>query len=73
MTIALFVVLTLGEGFVGGFENVFANVASMDGYLDLFKGFDVASSTTGTYGLITIVSTLAWGLGYFGMPHILLR
>ena len=23
--------------------------------------------------LITIVSTLAWGLGYFGMPHILLR
>ena len=45
----------------------------MDGYLDLFKGFDVASSTTGTYGLITIVSTLAWGLGYFGMPHILLR
>ena len=73
MTIALFVVLTLGEGFVGGFENVFANVASMDGYLDLFKGFDVATSTTGTYGLITIVSTLAWGLGYFGMPHILLR
>ena len=24
-------------------------------------------------GLITIISTMAWGLGYFGMPHILLR
>ncbi len=27
----------------------------------------------GEYGFLTIVSTLAWGLGYFGMPHILLR
>ena len=25
------------------------------------------------YSFLTIVSTLAWGLGYFGMPHILLR
>lgn len=25
------------------------------------------------YGPLTIISTLAWGLGYFGMPHILLR
>lgn len=24
-------------------------------------------------GVITTISTLAWGLGYFGMPHILLR
>mgnify|MGYP000140474552 CR=1 FL=1 len=27
----------------------------------------------GTYGIITIVSGLAWGLGYFGQPHILVR
>ena len=27
----------------------------------------------GEYGPLTIISTLAWGLGYFGMPHILLR
>ena len=26
-----------------------------------------------SYGAIPVVSTLAWGLGYFGMPHILLR
>ena len=25
------------------------------------------------YGPVTVLSTLAWGLGYFGMPHILLR
>ena len=27
----------------------------------------------GDYGVITIVSCLAWGLGYFGMPHVLVR
>jgi sodium/proline symporter len=27
----------------------------------------------GGYGLLTIISTMAWGLGYFGMPQVLLR
>ncbi|MBR6562600.1 MAG: sodium/proline symporter PutP [Clostridia bacterium] len=27
----------------------------------------------GKYGLLTIASTMAWGLGYFGMPQVLLR
>ena len=27
----------------------------------------------GTYGFLTILSTLSWGLGYFGMPHVLTR
>ena len=27
----------------------------------------------GVYGFLTVISTLAWGLGYFGMPHILLK
>ena len=26
-----------------------------------------------TYGLIDILSALSWGLGYFGMPHVLVR
>ena len=73
MTIALFVVLGFGEGLMHGFGNIFNNVAEMDGYLDLFKGYDVVSKTTGSYGALPVVSTLAWGLGYFGMPHILLR
>ncbi len=25
------------------------------------------------YGIMSIISALAWGLGYFGMPHILVR
>ena len=73
MTIALFIVVGLGEGVLHGFDNVFNSVASLDGYLDVFKGFDVASGTTSSYGAIPVISTLAWGLGYFGMPHILLR
>lgn len=27
----------------------------------------------GEYGLLTIVSTASWGLGYFGMPQVLVR
>ena len=33
----------------------------------------MATGGSTSYGLITIFSTMAWGLGYFGMPHILLR
>ena len=73
MTIALFVVVGFTEGLVHGFDAVFANVQSLDGYLDLFKGFNVATGETGSYGALPVASTLAWGLGYFGMPHILLR
>lgn len=73
MTVALFVVIGLGEGLVHGFQNVFANVQGMTGYLNLFKGFDVAAGKTTSYGALPVASTLAWGLGYFGMPHILLR
>ena len=73
MTIALFVVVGFGEGIAGGFNTVFANVKGLDGFLDLCKGFNVASNTTGSYGALPVASTLAWGLGYFGMPHILLR
>jgi sodium/proline symporter len=27
----------------------------------------------GKYGFLTIISTLSWGLGYFGMPQVLLK
>lgn len=73
MTIALFVVVGFSEGLINGFGNVFANVQSLNGYLDLFKGFNVATNETTSYGALPVASTLAWGLGYFGMPHILLR
>ncbi|MBQ8606084.1 MAG: sodium/proline symporter [Clostridia bacterium] len=73
MTIALLVVLGFTEGLVGGFESVFENVKGLTGYLDLFKGHTVVTGQTGSYGALPVASTLAWGLGYFGMPHILLR
>ena len=73
MTIALFVVIGFGEGIAGGFDKVFSNVTSLNGYLDLFKGFDVVANKTLSYKALPVISTLAWGLGYFGMPHILLR
>lgn len=73
MTIALFVVVGFSEGLINGFDTVFANVQGLDGYLDLFKGHNVAAGEVGSYGALPVASTLAWGLGYFGMPHILLR
>lgn len=73
MTVSLILVLGISEGFIGGFDQLFASVSSMDGYLNLFKGFDVATASTGSFGAFSVVTTLAWGLGYFGMPHILLR
>ena len=73
MTIALFIVVGFGEGIAGGFGSLFNNVQSLDGYLDIFKGYNVSTEQTGSYGTLPVISTLAWGLGYFGMPHILLR
>lgn len=75
MTIALVVVLGIGEAVTGGFSQVFANVQNVSGgtFMDLFKGFNVATGEVGSYGALPVASTLAWGLGYFGMPHILLR
>ena len=49
---------------LGGFNNTIDIIHTKNAnYLDLFKG-----TTT-----ISIFSLLAWGLGYFGQPHILVR
>lgn len=73
MTIAIFVVLGYGIVTAGGVESVMANAESMAGYFSLTSVYDAATGTSADYGLITIFSMLAWGLGYFGMPHVLLR
>ncbi len=39
----------------------------------LIEGNEPMFGPAGTYGIITIVSGLAWGLGYFGMPQVLIR
>lgn len=73
MTIALFIVVIFGIKTAGGMNVVMENAKSLEGYLTLFASHDAATGGSSPYGALTIASTLAWGLGYFGMPHILLR
>lgn len=73
MTLALVVVVFFGIHTVGGMDVVVENAKSMAGYFSMTSTYDAASGSALPYGPLTIVSTLAWGLGYFGMPHILLR
>ena len=73
MSIAIVVVLGYGTVMAGGFGSVAENAQSMAGYISLTHLHDAATGSASSYGVLTICSTLAWGLGYFGMPHILLR
>jgi sodium/proline symporter len=73
MSIALIVVLGYGVSVAGGMGQVIENGRELAGYLSLVSSHDPTTGTASPYGFITIISTLAWGLGYFGMPHILLR
>ena len=41
--------------------------------ISMTLSYDVNTGKAAPYSALTIVSTAAWGLGYFGMPHILLR
>ena len=73
MTIALIVIIFFGISQAGGLDVVIANAKALPGYLSLTQGYDVSTGTATSFSFLSIVSTLAWGLGYFGMPHILLR
>lgn len=73
MTVALVIVLGYGIISAGGMDSVIENAKSLPGYLDFNAVYDKVTGTSTPYGALKIVSTFAWGLGYFGMPHILLR
>ena len=73
MTGALIIVVVFGVNVAGGMDAVLDNAKNLDGYMSLFATHDPVTSTSSAYNGLTIASTLAWGLGYFGMPHILLR
>ncbi len=73
MTIALIIVLAFGITQAGGWDAVMINAKSLSGYLDMFATHNPETNTASPYGAIKVISTLAWALGYFGMPHILLR
>ena len=78
MIFALFVVLIFGVTSAGGVSNVINNLNTIPGFLSFSLTANPTStpgvfSEPSTYGFLTIISTMAWGLGYFGMPQVLIR
>ena len=73
MTVALAVITAFGISQAGGLEAVLDHARSLPGYLSLTRSYDAATGTARPYDFMNMASMLAWGLGYFGMPHILVR
>jgi len=73
MSIALVIVFIFGIHVAGGVSAVVENAQSLPGYLTMHTTYDPVSGTEQPYPIISIVSMIAWGLGYMGMPHILIR
>ncbi|MDR1128929.1 MAG: sodium/proline symporter PutP [Treponema sp.] len=84
---ALILVLGFGLFHAGGPGAVAENLGDFPRFLDIF-GIATPDTADGVqkvangvplfgpgadYGFLTIISTMAWGLGYFGMPQVLLR
>jgi sodium/proline symporter len=84
---ALILVLIAGFFRAGGLSGIAANLAGFPRFTDFF-GIATPTVVDGVqqtangvplfgpganYGFLTIVSTMAWGLGYFGMPQVLVR
>lgn len=69
MAAALVAVPIAGLSVLGGSTAALARIDSVDpGLLSVFT-----TAEGGTLGLLGIASLAAWGLGYFGQPHILAR
>ena len=87
MFFALSVALITGIVRAGGIGAIVDNARQIPGFLDFFgiaqpalangaQKVEAGKAIFGAaapYGLLTIVSTLSWGLGYFGMPQVLLK
>ena len=88
MIVALTVIVIIGVAMAGGFGAVIENANSIPGFFELFGIANPSTNEAGEqiiqngvpvfgeakeYGFLTVISTLAWGLGYFGMPQVLLR
>lgn len=73
MTAALVIVVFFGLNKAGGVDNVINYAKELPGYLSLSNIYDAGTNTSNSYSALNIASLMAWGLGYFGMPHVLLR
>ncbi len=87
MFVALTAIMVVGLINAGGMANVIDNARSIPGFLEFFgtanptvaDGVQMVENgkplfgEAGEYGILNVFSMLAWGLGYFGMPQVLLR
>lgn len=88
MFFALAIVLIGSITYAGGVENTVAFLQDIPGYLSMTQiavpsldasgqqitqGSSAIFDVPDEYGPLTVISTLAWGLGYFGMPQVLVR
>ena len=89
MIVALVVIVVIGTVTAGGFGAIIENSKEIPGFLEFFGMANPTVDEAGTqlvsasgdpvfgeklgYGILNICSMLAWGLGYFGMPQVLLR
>ena len=73
MTVAIVFVLVFSTISAGGIDAVVENAKALPGYLSLTASYIEDTGKSEPYNLLHIITTLSWGLGYFGMPHILLR
>ncbi len=73
MSLALITVVIFGVNMAGGLGAVISNAEAIPGYLSVTFIHEVETNSAQPYSVLTIASLLAWGLGYFGMPHFLLR
>ena len=88
MIVALTVIVILSTVSAGGLGAVVENARSIPGFFEFFglaapilteageqlveNGKPVFGAAS-DYGALSVCSMLAWGLGYFGMPQVLLR
>lgn len=69
MLVAIIVVPTLGVMKAGGLSSTLDGIRSINpALLNVFT-----DSTGAPLAVLSVVSLMAWGLGYFGQPHILAR
>lgn len=70
MLIGILAIPIAAVGIMGA-ENVAASIEATG--VDVASYLDMMSNGEGSFSAVEIISQLAWGLGYFGMPHILIR
>ena len=88
MILALVAMIAVGVVNAGGFGAVIENAKGIDGFLSLNEiatpivgengaqlnvGNAPLFGKAGNYSFLNMISMLAWGLGYFGVPQVLLR